>query len=294
MRAEPKDPWHPPSGRKGATMKTLVWATIGLIGVSWAGMTFGTTDADRCETAKLKRAGQYSFCRLKAEAKAVRTGDPVDYSKCDLKFSAKWADAESGGGGACPTTGDAADIQDQVTRDADWVALKLTGARFVDNGDGTVTDTQTGLQWEKKGNLDDVANFADPHDADNTYTWNTTSGGETPDGTAFTDFLYKLNNCTFDGSTYAGGFAGHCDWRVPALQELETIIDLTAPGCGSGSPCIPSIFSPTPTGFYNHYWSISTDAGTPYRADVVVFYDGQRGFSSKANSAYVRAVRGGL
>src|SRR5262249_31397738 len=27
------------------------------------------------------------------------------------------------------------------------------GPRFVDNGDGTVTDNQTGLQWEKKGNI---------------------------------------------------------------------------------------------------------------------------------------------
>src|SRR5713101_3450419 len=76
------------------------------------------------------------------------------------------------------------------------------GPRFVDNGDGTVTDHQTGLQWEKKVALDDTPNLADPHDADNNYTWNTTIGGTDPNGTAFTDFLGKLNNCTSsDGST---------------------------------------------------------------------------------------------
>jgi hypothetical protein len=44
--------------------------------------------------------------------------------------------------------------------------------RFVDNGDGTVTDNQTGLQWEKKTTaVGSVANLADPHDVDNAYTW---------------------------------------------------------------------------------------------------------------------------
>ena len=37
--------------------------------------------------------------------------------------------------------------------------------RFVDNGDGTVTDNQTGLMWEKKDSSGGV------HDWDNTYTW---------------------------------------------------------------------------------------------------------------------------
>ena len=47
------------------------------------------------------------------------------------------------------------------------------GGRFKDNGDQTVTDNLSGLVWEKKDNLDDSTNFADPHDADNDYTWST-------------------------------------------------------------------------------------------------------------------------
>src|SRR5215475_7571875 len=66
----------------------------------------------------------------------------------------------------------------------------LLGGRFVDNGDGTVTDQATGLVWEKKDNLDGNANFADPHDADNTYTWS--SGAHAHDGTVFLDLLGAL------------------------------------------------------------------------------------------------------
>lgn len=45
-----------------------------------------------------------------------------------------------------------------------------SASRYVDNGDGTVTDTQTGLMWEMKDNLDGLPDYANPHDADNTYT----------------------------------------------------------------------------------------------------------------------------
>jgi hypothetical protein len=34
-----------------------------------------------------------------------------------------------------------------------------------------VKDNVTGLIWEVKQNSDGVANYANPHDADNTYTW---------------------------------------------------------------------------------------------------------------------------
>ena len=34
-----------------------------------------------------------------------------------------------------------------------------------------VGDEVTGLVWEEKHNLDNVTNYADPNDADNTYTW---------------------------------------------------------------------------------------------------------------------------
>src|SRR5262245_24258216 len=47
------------------------------------------TPTEKCEVDKLKAAGKYGFCRLKAEAKAVKSGDPVDYGKCDEKYADK-------------------------------------------------------------------------------------------------------------------------------------------------------------------------------------------------------------
>ena len=219
----------------------------------------------------------------------MKTGDPVDYSKCDTKFTGKWADAESIP--MCPTSGDVASIQNQVTADADFIALKLAGTRFVDNGDGTVTDVQTRLMWEQKDYLGGGANLSNPHDADNTYTWS--ASGTAPDGTVFTDFLSRLNNCdTADGITIAGGFAGHCDWRLPTNAELRTIVDLTATGCATGNPCIFSDLGPTVA---NYYLSSSTDSS--FSSTIVwdvFFYNGIVDQALKTDTHYVRAVRGGL
>ncbi len=87
-----------------------------------AGGAAAVTDAEKCEAAKLKTAGKYSFCRQKAEAKAVKTGDPVDYSKCDENYADKWAKAESNAGmGVCPSEGDAAAMQAFITQHTDDV-----------------------------------------------------------------------------------------------------------------------------------------------------------------------------
>jgi hypothetical protein len=71
--------------------------------------------------------------------------------------------------------------------------------RFVDNGDGTITDRATCLVWEKKDNADGI------HDLNKVYAW--TSSGSARDGGLFTQFLATLNG--------GGGFAGHHDWRIP-------------------------------------------------------------------------------
>jgi hypothetical protein len=61
--------------------------------------------------------------------------------------------------------------------------------RYKDNGDGTITDKNTKLTWEKKSDDDSI------HDKDNFYIWDE----------AFA-FVTDLN---------AANFAGHNDWRSP-------------------------------------------------------------------------------
>jgi hypothetical protein len=147
----------------------------------------------------------------------------------------------------------------------------------MDNGDGTITDNQTGLQWEKKTEDGSI------HDLDNMYTWNTEVHGTTPNGTVFTDFLGTLNDCgSIDGSASTGGFAGHCDWRLPTVTELRTIAEC------SGFPCIDPVFGPTRGSFH---WSSTTRADDPDVAWLVNFFNGSLGNTNKFFPGLARAVR---
>jgi hypothetical protein len=181
--------------------------------------------------------------------------------------------------------------------------------RFEDCGDGTLADHQTGLQWEKKtGTLSSTGSLVacatagcpDPHIVNNSYQWSIT--GTLPDGAAFTDFLARLNG-EYDPSGATGCFAGHCDWQLPKISELQTI--LIGPGAAPGqaltcsaAPCIDPGFAAVggPTGWstFSDHWSASTNAGTPIWARIAIFNDGSVDNGHKTQEwDYVRAVRAG-
>jgi hypothetical protein len=153
--------------------------------------------------------------------------------------------------------------------------------RFVDNGDGTVCDHQTGLMWEQKDGGDGTVDPNNPRDVDNNYTWSI-SGGP-PDGTAYTDFLARLNG-PIANTNPSEQLGGHRDWRLPTSAELQTILDC------SFSPCTDPTFGPTAASFY---WSSTSDASSPLSAWAAFFGNGGVFFSSKSNGDRVRAVRGG-
>lgn len=153
--------------------------------------------------------------------------------------------------------------------------------RFVDNGDGTVCDHQTGLMWEQKDGGDGTVDPNNPRDVDNNYTWSI-SGGP-PDGTAYTDFLARLNG-PIANTNPSEQLGGHRDWRLPTSAELQTILDC------SFSPCIDPTFGPTAATFY---WSSTSDASYPGIAWIAGFDSGVVGGSGKSFGRRVRAVRGG-
>ncbi len=149
--------------------------------------------------------------------------------------------------------------------------------RFVDNGDGTITDRQSGKMWEKKvdggGIVGLTTCLSAPHDVNTRCTWDE----------AMRDWIETVNA---EGGT---GYAGYNDWRVPTVGELQGIL-MARPPDVCPSPCIDPVFGPTATSVY---WSSTTDPKDSSLAGLVLFGIGDVIFDDKSNDTRVRAVRGG-
>ena len=164
---------------------------------------------------------------------------------------------------------------------------------YTDNGDGTVTDSTSGLVWEQKTDDGGI------HDKDNPYSWTAVDADPWPfDGTAKTVFLDQLN-CQGAYTSGCTPWLGHTDWRLPTSVELSGtednvyatggIVDFTAPACTGGAPCINAIFGPTGSDIY---WSSSTNPNNPASAWGLSFGNGYNYGAGKTDVRYVRAVRG--
>jgi hypothetical protein len=321
--------------------------------IAAAGTAWGISPEDKCKADKLKIAGKFAFCRQQAEVKGVKKGLPPDYTKCDAKLLGEWAKAEQkaiGKGTSCIDSITGTAIQSFVASHTGAVLAALNGGSlgggafmllatgettsygtgtdgdvqsgaalsYSDNGDGTITDNNTGLTWEKKVKLDSTADLANLNDADNCYYW---SGLCTGDGT--TECLTDAD-CSVAGGTClatlgcggstdtifqwledlnAANFGGHNDWRIPNVRELQSIVDhgsvlpsvgVAFQGGSCGGACA-DIADPACSCTGQVYWSSTTSAFDAADAwyigfeSGVVFGDDKRTFPS-----LVRAVRGGL
>jgi hypothetical protein len=85
------------------------------------------------------------------------------------------------------------------------------GERFINNGDGTVTDTLTNLMWAKDDNMGDI-------------TWH--------------DAEVYCKNPPIAGYRYS-------DWRMPTIEELKSLYDEDSKGyeadCGLRVKIFPNI-----------------------------------------------------
>ena len=220
---------------------------------------------ESCLAAKLTAAGNFRKCRDGQRARLLQS-KPADVAKCSTKF------------------------QDKIANLSEKASKAGIACRYGDNGDGTVTDYDTQLQWEKKAAM--AAGDA-VHLVSNSYPWGSANEA---DGDAFTFVLSHLNNCSFAPGIVLNfsGFAFHCDWRLPTLGDLATIVDESQGFCGGGSgACIDPIFGPTAAAFT---WSSTTDTDDAHDAWGVFFGDGVLIDNPKVDAItnHVRAVRGGL
>ena len=135
--------------------------------------------------------------------------------------------------------------------------------RFVDNGDRTITDTQTGLMWMKQDSYQLTGEWLSWYES--------------------VKFVQQLNQA---------GFANYIDWEMPTVDQLRALYDpKKTNGAQAGSEMtlhFDPIFAGNGSG---SLWTVENNG--VYNAFGVVLNTGQRFNSAKDNKARkaVRAVR---
>jgi Protein of unknown function (DUF1566) len=137
----------------------------------------------------------------------------------------------------------------------------VTQAGYVENGDGTVTDVKTQLMW-----LQCAEGQEGPDCAGQVlqYTW---------------DLAMRIPT----NLNQHGGFAGYQDWRLPTLDELQSLIrtDETPTICSEAFPRAPGEL----------FWSSTLEKENGREARNVYFGSGSLGSNDRDNTFAVRLVR---
>jgi len=250
------------------------------------------TAEDLCLAARQQAAGIYAACQANEYGQWQTTLSAFGLHDSYLRWRA--------GASSCRT----AYIHKWETFQVAFPGTICAGPRFVDNGDGTVTDNLTASTWVK--------------DTPSTgYTWSASYGDKTASGTVFTVYLEGLNR-------EGGCFADQCDWRLPTLVELQTLLNrpwgqchengnicrwidtdevcecsvcaINAEAYYSSVPCIDPIFGARAS----YHWVIDEAYSDLYlvpsgNARIVSFSNGQTDLEKgKYSPGDVRAIRGGL
>jgi uncharacterized protein DUF1566 len=238
-------PGRQPNGKikpEEEEMDRMLRASLVLVAFSAAAP--GTANADplqHCQAEKIRAAASRTAC-LAADRVRVLHGHPSDRSSCLSKFRQ---------------------------------AISRVGTcRFLDNGDGTVSDLDTGLMWEQ--------GVSGP----GTCLYCVVSARSWPE--AMGDWVSQVNGPIIDTGSNEQGLGGYSDWRIPTVEELRSLLDPSQPLCGDGGACSDPIFA----GNDGRFWTASTSNADPTAAEAVFFDDGSDGFQPKGDLLMVRAVRG--
>ncbi len=160
----------------------------------------------------------------------------------------------------------------------------LIADRYRDNGDGTVTDVKTGLQW-MRFSLGQEWKCGTCVGEAKKYLWNDASNA-----------AVALNR--------NGGYAGHCDWQLPTKYELLSLVYCTSgkpkTWNDTGRPCEGNFDRPTihqqafPNTPSSYFWSASAGAGGSGAWYVHFGYGGAGSYGhyfAKDDAFQVRFVR---
>ncbi|WP_202763172.1 DUF1566 domain-containing protein [Bathymodiolus thermophilus thioautotrophic gill symbiont] len=175
--------------------------------------------------------------------------------------------------------------------------LSIQNATWIIGGTGTesagtkwscVEDNHTGLIWEVKtdsgskdsNTLDQV--HTNIHHKDNRYRW----GGKTALGrdSDNKEGAYDNNWTGLVDGTNAENLCGDNNWRVPTLEELHSIADLSVV-----SPIIDNHYFPNTVSL--SFWSSLPSLYNSGLAWLLDFSSGNSGNYSRRNKFYVRLVR---
>ena len=136
-------------------------------------------------------------------------------------------------------------------------------SQLQDNGDGTITDTKTGLMWKQCAEG--------------------LSGSDCASG-SLEKLTWSLSLQRAKDVNDGAGFAGHRDWRVPNIKELASLVELQC-----YSPAINlTRFPNTPD---RYFWSSSSRAGDAGYSLIVEFGLGQVSSYGVGELFSVRLVR---
>ena len=145
------------------------------------------------------------------------------------------------------------------------IPASTPNSQLQDNGDGTITDTKTGLIWKRclEGQ----------------------SGSDCASGSAEA-FTWEQALQRAQTVNSGGGFAGASVWRVPTIKELRSLVEQQC-----WEPAINLTRFPNPGSGIDPVWSSSAVSGYADFAWKVYFNDGIHDSEGKGNHSQLRLVR---